>query len=192
LAGDLGLGPQEVHAKAREVLDFWFGEVTPERHFARDEGLDRTIRTRFGPLRDFVLGSGAAGWRDDPETLLAAIVLLDQFSRNIHRGTAEAFAGDPLAQELACIAIDRGWDGAMPRAQRQFAYMPLMHAEDPELQTLCLECFDELGDEESLAYARDHAEVIARFGRFPTRNAALGRDSTHDEAKYLSEPGAGW
>ena len=174
------------------MLAFWCEQVPPDKWFARDAALDRTIAERFGALRDLVLGSGAAGWRDDAEALLAAVVLLDQFSRNIHRGSAEAFAGDKLAQDLACIAIERGWDKAMPLKRRQFLYMPLMHAENPELQTLSLDMFGALDDEETMAYARDHAEVIARFGRFPTRNAALGRESTAEELEYLSRPGAGW
>ncbi len=174
------------------MLAFWFDTLTPDQRFAKDDALDRMIHERFGPLRDLVLGSGAAGWRDDPGTLLAAIVLLDQFSRNMYRGRAEAFAGDVLAQELACLAIDRGWDGGLPDERRAFLYMPLMHAEDPELQTLCLRRFGAIGDEENLQYARDHAEVVARFGRFPSRNAALGRQSTAAEQAYLSRPGAGW
>jgi uncharacterized protein (DUF924 family) len=191
------LEPAEVHApeirnRAKEVLGFWFDLVMPEQRFAKSDSLDREIRTLFGPLRDLVLGSGAAGWRDDPETLLAAIILLDQFSRNIHRGTAEAFAGDPLAAALTCLAIERGWDAAMPPERRAFLYMPLMHAEDPELQTLCIERFGEPGLEHNLDYARDHADVIARFGRFPTRNEALGRESTPEEKAYLNQPGVGW
>lgn len=174
------------------MLGFWFDQVMPGQRFARSDSLDHEIRTRFAPLRDLVLENGAAGWRGDPETLLAAIILLDQFSRNIHRGTAEAFAGDSLAAALTCLAIDRGWDAAMPPERRAFLYMPLMHAEDPELQTLCLESFDAPGLEEHLGYARDHAEVISRFGRFPTRNEALGRESTAEERAYLSQPGVGW
>lgn len=174
------------------MLRFWFEQTPSELRFAKNEALDRTTAARFAALRDLVLGGGAAGWRDDPEALFAAIILLDQFSRNIHRGEAEAFAGDPLAQELACLMIDRGWDAELPPERRAFVYMPLMHAEDPELQTLCLRCFDALRDEGQLKYARDHAGVIARFGRFPTRNAALGRKSTSDERAYLSRPDAGW
>jgi uncharacterized protein (DUF924 family) len=192
LAGDLGLGPQEVHDKARAVLAFWFDELDREQWFAKDVELDRAIGERFGALRDLVLGSGAAGWRDDPETLLAAVILLDQFSRNIHRGTAEAFAADPLAQTLTCEALDRGWDEAMSDDHRIFLYMPLMHAEDDALQMRGLECFDALGEEEQLHYAREHAAVIADFGRFPSRNAALGREPTPAEREYLSKPGAGW
>lgn len=187
----------EVHAPkikqwAREVLGFWFELLMPEQRFAKSDSLDREIRDLFGPLRDLVLGSGAAGWRDEPRTLLAAVILLDQFSRNIHRGTAEAFAGDALAQQLTAQALDRGWDAAMTIERRQFLYMPLMHAEDPELQRLCLDRFGALGDPEAMRYAREHAEVIDRFGRFPTRNAALGRESTAEERAYLSQPGVGW
>jgi uncharacterized protein (DUF924 family) len=143
-------------------------------------------------LPDELLASGAEGWRVDPETLLAAIIVLDQFSRNIYRGTDRAFAADPLAQELTCLALDRDWDAPLSVQQRQFLYMPLMHAEDPELQTLCLQCFDQPGLEQNFDFAREHAEVIARFGRFPTRNAALGRESTPEERVYLSQPGVGW
>lgn len=181
----------DVHAKAREVLGFWFA-LTPEQHFAESPRLDGEIRARFGALRDRVLEAGAQGWRDDPETLLAAIVLLDQFSRNVHRGTAEAFAADPLAQRLALEAIERGWDLEVAKEHRPFIYLPLEHAEDAELQEISVEKFAALGDAESLDYAQHHAEVIARFGRFPSRNAALGRQSTPEERAFLSEGGPGW
>ena len=192
MPGQLGLSGAEVHAKARAVLDYWFEELGPDRHFAKDAAVDQTIRERFGPLRDLVLGSGAAGWRDDPETLMAAVILLDQFSRNIHRGEAEAFVGDPLAQDLACLAIDRAWDVRFPPEHRHFLYLPRSHAEDGPLQALCLERVATLDDAQAMRFAREHAEVIERFGRFPTRNAALGRESTAEEEAYLSQPGAGW
>ncbi|MDT8758137.1 DUF924 domain-containing protein [Sphingomonas psychrotolerans] len=192
MASDLGLAASEVHAKAEEVLAFWFEGLMAEQWFAKSDGLDREIGVRFGSLRDAVLESKAAEWRDDPRTLLAAVILLDQFSRNIHRGTAEAFAADPVAQELASLAVERGWDRAMTPEQRQFLYLPFEHAEDRELQAVSLSCFEALGLEEPLEYARQHAEVIARYGRFPSRNAALGRVSTPGEEEYLSRPGAGW
>lgn len=192
MTGDLGVTAPEVHAKAREVLGFWFDLLMPEQWFNESHGLDAEIRALFGALADEVLASGAAGWRGDPETLLAAILVLDQFPRNIHRGTARAFAGDRLAQALATLALDRHWDEALPPERRQFLYMPFQHAESRELQTVSLRCFEALGLEQPLAYAADHAEVIARFGRFPTRNAALGRDSTPEERVYLSQPGVGW
>lgn len=181
----------DVHARAREVLGFWYA-LTPEQHFAKSERLDGEIRERFGALRDAVLASGAEGWRDDPETLLAAIVVLDQFSRNIHRGTAEAFAADSLAQELTLEALEKGWDEGMTGERKQFLYMPLMHAEDEALQDLCIDKFEALGDKNSLDFAHQHAGAIIRFGRFPSRNAALGRVSTELEKEYLSQPDAGW
>jgi uncharacterized protein (DUF924 family) len=192
LAGDLGADSVDVHAKSQEVLGFWFDLLMPEQWFRGSSSTDAEIRELFGPLRDVVLASGADGWRGDPETLLAAVIVLDQFSRNIHRGTAEAFAADPLALSLTREAIAKGWDAGMPAERRQFLYMPLMHAEDPEAQELCLKCFEALGDERNLQYARDHADVIDKFGRFPSRNEALGRDSTEAEREYLSQPGAGW
>lgn len=189
--GDLGAGTLDVHVKAREVLGFWFA-LTPEQHFAKSAKLDAEIKSRFGPLRDLVLGSDADGWRDAPETLLAALILLDQFSRNIHRDTAEAFAADPLALHLALEAIGKGWDAEMAVEQRQFLYLPLEHAEDAAMQKLSLEKFGSLHDDYLLGFAVKHAEVIAKFGRFPSRNAALGRESTPEELEFLSQPGAGW
>jgi uncharacterized protein (DUF924 family) len=192
LASDLGATASEVHAKAREVLAFWFESLKPEQWFSESPGLDAQIGARFGALRDEVLESGAADWRGDPETLLAAVILLDQFSRNIHRNTAQAFAADPLAQALALLAVERHWDREMPPEWMQFFYLPFQHAESRELQTMSLRCFEALGLERSLSYAIEHAEVIARFGRFPTRNAALARESTPEEKEYLSQPGVGW
>jgi len=191
LVGDLGVATLDVHAKAREVLGFWFA-LTPEQHFARSAKLDAEIKARFGALRDLVLGSGADGWREDPETLLAAIILLDQFSRNLHRDSAEAYAADPLALTLALEAIERGWEVAMTADERQFLYLPLEHAEDPAMQKLSVEKFGTLGDANVLDFAVKHAEVISRFGRFPSRNAALGRRSTPEEMEFLSAEGAGW
>lgn len=191
MADDLGAASLDVHARAREVLGFWFA-LTPEQHFAKSPKLDAEIGARFGPLRDLVLNTGAAGWRDDPETLLAAIILLDQFSRNIHRGTAQAFAADPLALELALQAIEKGWDVGMSVEQRQFLYLPLEHAEDKAMQKLSVEKFAALDDAYLLGFARKHAQVIERFGRFPSRNAALGRESVAEELEFLKAEGAGW
>lgn len=175
-----------------DVLDFWFDRVTPEQRFAKDDTLDRTIATRFGPTRDAVLASEAACWRDTPEALLAAIILLDQFSRNIHRDTAQAFAADDLAVELTLDAIAKGWEGRFPPERRVFLYMPLMHAENLGLQNLSVEKFEDLGLAENIAFAKDHRDVIAQYGRFPSRNAALGRESTDAEQSYLAQPDAGW
>lgn len=182
----------EPDSDAAAVLGFWFGEVPADRRFAKDAALDRTIAERFGALRDAVLANRAEGWRDTPDGLLSAVILLDQFSRNIHRGSAEAFAADPLAQELTHEALERGWEHDYSPEERQFLLLPLMHAEDPAAQDLCVGKFETLGNPEALAFAHEHREVLLRFGRFPSRNAALGRTSTPEEEAYLRQPGAGW
>lgn len=191
MTADLGMDEASVHGTAHAVLDFWFA-LPPERHFAKDDALDREIADRFGALRDQVLATDAIGWREDPDTLLAAILLLDQFSRNLHRGSAQAYAADPLALELCLTAIDAGWEDRYPPERLAFVYMPLMHAESRAMQDLSVAKFTELGREENLSFARDHREVIRLYGRYPSRNAALGRASTPEEQDYLSRPDAGW
>lgn len=174
------------------MIDFWFGEVPEDKWFARDDALDAAIADRFARVRDGIVASRAEGWRGDPETLLAAVIVLDQFSRNLFRGQAEAFAADPLALDLTRMAISKGWDRSVPPEQRAFLYMPLMHAEDEEAQAESVACFTALGNANNLKYARDHADAIARFGRFPGRNAALGRVSTDDETAFLASGQGDW
>lgn len=192
MGDDLGTAAGEVHAQPREVLDFWFDEVAPERHFAKDDALDAAIADRFGALQRHLLTTEAAGWRDDRDSLLAAVIVLDQFSRNLFRGQAAAFAADPLALELALIGIARGDDRDLPPERRAFLYMPLMHSEDAGVSRFSLHCFAALGNPVNLKFARDYAEVLAHYGRYPSRNAALGRVSTDAEQAYLSRPDAGW
>ena len=178
--------------EAAAVLGFWFGEVPPDKRFAKDPALDRVIEERFGALREAVLASDADGWRDDPDRLLAAIILLDQFSRNIFRGSGRAFAADPLARSLTLQALDRGWEDQYGPEQLRFFYLPLAHAEDIELQALSVARYEALGDPESLKAAREHAEVIRLYGRFPSRNTALARPSTPAEISYLRETTHRW
>lgn len=192
MSGDLVAKPHEVHDDAQEVLAFWFGEVPHEKWFARDDALDAAIADRFARIRDDVVDSGARAWRGDAETLLAAVVALDQFSRNLFRGGAEAFAADGLALELTREAIAKGWDRGLATDQRAFLYMPLMHAEDAGSQAESLAMFELLGVENNLKFARDHATVIGRFGRFPGRNGALGRETTAEETAFLSDGGGDW
>lgn len=191
MAGDLGRGGAEVH-EATAVLAFWFGELTREQHFAKDAALDEEIGRRFGALHAHLLAMGASGWRDRADTLLAAVIVLDQFSRNIHRDRADAFAADPLALALARHGLAQSWDVLLPPERRKFLYMPFMHAEDPATQAVSLRLFKGLGEEKDVHFARAHAEVIATYGRFPGRNAALGRASTAEEQVYLSRPDAGF
>ncbi|MBB4633219.1 DUF924 family protein [Sphingosinicella soli] len=176
---------------AAAVLAFWFDELTPKQHWAKSSELDVKITRRFGALRDQVFAD-TAPWTGDVETLLAAIILLDQFSRNIYRDTARAFEADAAALDLTLFGIGEGWHRALDPVRRGFFYMPLMHAEDRGVQRFALRCFSEPGLEKQIGFARDHAEVIERFGRYPTRNALLDRASTTDELAYLAQPGVGW
>lgn len=173
------------------MLDFWFG-LDAKQHFEKDAALDAEIGERFGALRDRVLATAAAGWRDHPDTMLAAIILLDQFSRNIHRGSAAAFAADDLAAALTLEALTHGYDQHLARERRVFLLMPLMHAEDGPLQAMSVEEFEKLGIEENAAFARSHRDVFERFGRFPGRNAALGRRTTSEEQVWLDDNDGGW
>ena len=172
---------------ARAVLAFWFGEVGKQQWWIKDAELDAAIMARFGALRDAVLASRAREWRDDPETLLAAIILCDQFSRNMYRGSRKAFEADTLARELTMLGLERGWDAAMPVKQRQFLLMPLQHSENLADQERSLAEFAALGNNEQARFAQLHYDQIARFGRFPGRNAALGRRTTEDEQAVIEE-----
>ena len=177
-------------AAAPAVIAFWFDEVGQSRWFAKDAALDADIARRFGKLRDAVLASAADGWRDAPKPLMAAILLLDQFSRNIHRGSHLAFSADPLARELAMQSLDEGWTNAAPVAWRQFLLMPLMHSEALADQQRCVAEFERLGNEDLTGFARRHHDQIASFGRFPGRNAALGRRTTDAEQAALDSGAA--
>ncbi len=192
MAGDLETAEPQVHAAAADVLRFWFEELEEGQHWTRSITLDQAIEERFGALREHVKENAGAGWRLTPDTVLAAVILLDQFSRNIYRDQAEAFAADPIARDVALFGMLRGDDANLPPGRRLFLYLPLMHAEDRVLQRLSVEKFTELGDEFQLGFAHGHAEVVERFGRFPSRNATLQRRSTALEKEYLSQPGVGW
>ena len=166
---------------ARAVLWFWFDEVGQDRWFIKDPALDAEIARRFGTMRQDVLDGQAAGWREQPETMLAAIILLDQFTRNIFRGKGRAFEADNLALSLSFEALDRGYREAMTIHQQAFLLMPLMHSEDPAVQARSVEEFRRLGEPTNLGYAIKHQEQVERFGRFPGRNRALGRVSSTEE-----------
>ena len=187
MAGDLGAHKRQVHAAAEAVLRFWLHEVPPEKRFARDGALDAECARRFKALRDELAATGAAGWWDDPRDALAAVIALDQFSRNIYRGSAEAFAADPIARSLADKAIRQGWDRDMTIPERQFLYMPFQHSEDAADQDRAVALFASTGDEQSSRFAELHRDAIRRFGRFPGRNAALGRPNTPEEKAFLAQ-----
>ena len=187
---------------ARAVLDFWFGapgsatDGKPrDEWFRKSDAFDREIARRFAPLIERALAGGLRAWDAQPQSALARIVLLDQFTRNAFRDTPRAFAGDALALAAAQALVARGADAALPPQQRVFAYLPFEHAEDLALQDESLRLFTRLaagadGFDGTLDYAQRHHAIVERFGRFPHRNAILGRASTADEAAFLEQPGS--
>lgn len=193
-----------IDPRAAGVLEFWFNDGLSQDWpsgnpgkvwFGNDPVLDEGIRAAFGPLVDEALRGGLQPWETTPLERLALTILLDQFTRNLYRGKSGAFAGDTRTQQLTLDAIARDWDHQLPYAGRVFLYMPLMHAEDLSLQQECVIRFAELHDEVpaalkkniqgSLDFAEQHRDIIARFGRFPYRNAALGRINTAEEDGFL-------
>lgn len=169
-----------------EVLKFWFQELQPVSWFTKDAALDAQIRIRFERLHE-QLSQGEIQVPDTPRAYLAAVIVLDQFSRNMFRGTAKAFASDTKAIEFASRALDAGFDREMTKEQRQFLYLPFMHSEELAMQVRCVELYAALDDAELMKYAIEHHDIIDRFRRFPHRNAALGRDSTAAEVHFMQE-----
>ena len=193
--------PSVLDPLAAEILVFWFGpRDSPSRNTARDvwfrkdAAFDAEIRTRFGDATAIALAGGYGEWCATPDGSLARVLLLDQFTRNIHRDTPAAFSGDARALATAQDAIARGLDHALDPHGRWFLYMPFEHAEDRVAQERSLALFARLAEETGLAapleWAQKHADVIARFGRYPHRNAILGRVSTPEELTFLDQPGS--
>lgn len=184
---------------AREVLQFWFGDARPPvaraEWFRKSDDFDREIADRFDTLIDIALQGGLAGWADEAETGLARVIVLDQFTRNVFRNTPRAFAGDTLALAAARDMLARQHDQQLTPVQRVFVYLPFEHAEDMAAQDESVRLFTALAAEAGdahgwLDYAQRHREIVARFDRFPHRNAIVGRDSTPEEAEFLKQPGS--
>lgn len=178
--------------EAEAVLDWWFDILPPEKQFARDDTVDAEIAARFGGLHAHLCREGTADWQHDPQSLLAAIIVLDQFSRNLFRDDARAFANDVVARGLTETAIIRGWDAEVTPEERAFVYMPLMHSETLADVERCQALMAASGLDDNAAFAARHARTIRRFGRYPARNAALGRVCTEAEAELLRENPAGF
>ncbi|WP_234413992.1 DUF924 family protein [Ideonella sp. A 288] len=193
-----------IDPRAQAVLDFWFGPADDPGHarsrpawFKKDAAFDAQIRERFGPLIEQALGGALADWAASPRSAVAQVLVLDQFTRNAFRDSARAFAGDALALATAQTLVASGQDRPLTGVQRQFVYLPFEHAEDLPMQREALRLFGALGaDAPDLAglldWAQRHHDIVARFGRFPHRNAALGRASTAEEAAFLLTPGSGF
>lgn len=194
-----------------DVLRFWLGaypidpaalQRVQAQWFRKDEAFDAELRRRFGPTLEAALAGRLDGWAATAEGRLALLLVLDQFTRNAFRGQPRSFAGDAQALALAVQGIERGHDQQVPPMARIFCYLPLEHAEDAALQARSVALFDALACDPqaqpaaffagTLDYAHKHQDVVARFGRFPHRNAILGRASTAEEQDYLAQPGAGF
>jgi uncharacterized protein (DUF924 family) len=185
-----------------DVLDFWFDAASEAVWFDNDNAFDARIRGRFDDTLEAAARGQLDHWAATPAGWLALLIVLDQFSRNIHRGDARAWAADARAQAIALAGLARGDDLRLSPLWRLFAYLPLEHAEDLPLQRRSVDLFEQLLVQcpaservryaDFLVYARRHRDVIDRFGRFPHRNSALGRISTPEERDYLAQPGSGF
>jgi len=179
---------QPTPSAAAEVLAFW-RQAGPDKWFAKDDAFDAEIARRFRPLVDAAARGELSAWEETPEGVYALLLLLDQFPRNLNRGSANAFAADPLAREVAGRAIARSFDEAFDNPERRFLYMPFMHSEDLADQERCVALSEASGDDDSTRWAILHRDIIREFGRFPHRNAVLGRQSSAEERRFLDDGG---
>lgn len=172
-----------------EVLGFWFAPETKPNWFAKSDAFDEAVRRALGPHLERARAGACGHWPATPRGALAFVLLFDQAPRNLHRGAPEAFALDARARAVARQAIAAGHDRGFSQVERVFLYLPLEHSEDLADQELSVQLFAALDeDPDWLVYAERHREIVARFGRFPHRNAALGRETTPEEAAFLEEP----
>lgn len=184
--------PANLPADAASVLHFWFKELKPEQWWERDDDVDAAITSRFAELYESVSANIPSDWLEKPRGRLAAIIVLDQFPRNMFRDDARSYESDAKALALAVETVSLGWDMQLDPLERQFLYMPYEHSEDRDMQVKSVELFKALGKEDNLDFAIKHKEIIDRFGRFPHRNTMLGRTSTPEELEFLKQPGLFW
>lgn len=176
-----------------EILDYWLGVVGPDGWYAGGDALDGDIKAQFSEIWEAARDGGLEHWVEGAVGTLAYLILCDQMSRNMHRGHADSFATDPQALAAAKKAVAEGWDLRAPEPERQFFYLPFEHSENAADQDLAVQYLSERlsSDPEMALHARAHREIIARFGRFPGRNAALGRENTPQEAEFIASGGYG-
>lgn len=186
MTAQTGTGDLPAIADAASVVAFW-REAGPERWFAKSDEFDRLVGLRLGPLCESAQAGSLDHWADEPAGALALSILLDQVPRNLHRATPLAYASDPKALAIAKQALERGFDQRVAEIMRPFFYLPLMHSENLADQERCLALYEAYGNAEMLYFARHHRDIIARFGRFPHRNQILGRETTPQEAQFLTE-----
>jgi len=172
------------------VLAFWFEDIRPAQRWKVDPAFDELIRNRFGALHEQAKRCELFGWRATPEGRLAEVIVLDQFARNIHRSTPLAFAADPLALALAQEAVAAGDDLKLLMERRAFLYMPYMHSESAAIHAAGEPLMRERAEPGTHDYELRHKAIVDRFGRYPHRNAILGRESTPEELEFLKQPGS--
>jgi uncharacterized protein (DUF924 family) len=175
---------------ATTVIQFWFEDIEPRQQFTKDLEFDESIRTKFSETYQLATQGLLYAWREHPLDALAEILVLDQFSRNMFRNTPKAFEADTVALVLAQEAIRKKFDKELNNSKKAFFYMPFMHSESKEIHDIALFLFDQPGLEDSFNFEIKHKAIIDRFGRYPHRNEILGRESTADELKFLSQPGS--
>lgn len=173
-----------------DILNFWFEELQPAQWWKKDTVFDAMVKQRYGELHAQASRCELFAWRRSAAGRLAEIIVLDQFSRNMFRDTAQAFAADPLALALAQEAVARGADAELTPVQRSFLYMPYMHSESLLIHEQAMELYTRNGVADNLKFEIRHKEIIERFGRYPHRNAILGRQSTTVELAFLQQPGS--
>ncbi|PCI25809.1 hypothetical protein COB57_00770 [Candidatus Peregrinibacteria bacterium] len=170
----------------KQIIDFWFNEVTAEQKFKKDLKFDQYLKNKFSLLHAAIIAGEKEDWRQTPEGTLAYILVIDQFSRNMFRDQPEGFAYDQKALTSCLHGIEQGFDKSLPEEQRSFFYMPMMHSEDREMHEKALDLFRSLGGH-SFEYEIAHKKIIDRFGRYPHRNVILGRKSSAEELAFLKE-----
>ena len=188
--GQAGQRRAEDVIDAFDVLNFWFEELTPAQWWQKSAAVDSLIEARFGAVHEAALRGELYAWRASSEGRLAEVIVLDQFSRNIYRGRREAFAADGMALVLAQEAVAARHDHALPVERRAFLYLPYMHSESAAIHELAVRLFTAPGLEDNLAFELRHQAIIDRFGRYPHRNAILGRESTPAEMEFLQTAGS--
>lgn len=175
---------------AENIIEFWFSEIDAKLWWQKDMEFDRLISQRFSALLQSTQRGELYSWRANPQGRLAEIIVLDQFSRNIYRNTAQAFANDAMALALAQEALRADAQKSLSTTQQAFLFMPYMHSESAMMHTVAVQLFNEPGLENNLQFEYKHKAIIDRFGRYPHRNAVLGRQSTAEELEFLQQPGS--
>lgn len=176
----------------QEIIDFWFDEINKSKWWTKDDEFDEHIRSRFSNIHSRAVKGELFQWRTTSLGMLAEIIVLDQFSRNMYRNTPKSFAYDLTALTLAQSAIAGGYDLQLDKEKRSFMYLPFMHSESLEIHDQAVVLFSKLGNESTLQFEYKHKEIIEKYGRYPHRNKILGRVSTPEETEFLKQPNSGF